>query len=60
MLIKIHRAYRNVVAICDSEILGKHFEEGKNQLNVKESFYKGEEVDEEQLLERMIDFARED
>ena len=40
MLIKIHRAYRDVVAICDSELIGKRFEEGKFQLEIKEDFFR--------------------
>ena len=54
MYINIIESYRRVVAICDSEILGKKFEEGKKQLDVKESFYKGEtgkKVEEQELLE---------
>lgn len=46
---KIHKSYRDVVAICDSDLLGKFFEEGEKQLDVKESFFGGEEVDEETL-----------
>ena len=40
MHLKIHRAYRNVVALADSELLGKKFEEEKFQLDVRENFYK--------------------
>ena len=29
-----------------SELIGKKFEEGKLQIDVKENFFKGEEVDE--------------
>lgn len=58
--IKIIDSYRYVVAICDKELLGRVFEEGKFQLDIKESFYKGEEVDEEELLEMIIKMARED
>ena len=52
MHIKIHRSYRTktVVAIADSDLLGKKFEEGKFQLNVRENFYKDKEVNEEQLI----------
>src|SRR3989344_5883190 len=42
MYVKIHRSYRKIIAICDSELLGKKFEEGKKQLDVRENFYKGE------------------
>ena len=60
MLIKIHKAYRQVVAICDSEILGKTFEQGKAILDVRESFYNGEEKTEQEITEIMRDLARED
>ena len=51
MYVKIHESYRKVVAVCDSELVGKKFEEGKMQLDVRENFYNGEEVDEEKLME---------
>ena len=38
MFLKIHKAYRNVVALCDREIIGKKFEEGIYQLDIKEKF----------------------
>lgn len=60
MLIKIHKAYRQVVAICDSDILGKRFEEGIKQLDIRENFYKGEEKSEAEILELMKDLAMED
>jgi len=34
----------SIVAVCDSDILGKKFKEGKLVLKLDESFYKGEEV----------------
>ena len=37
--------------MCDSDILGKKFEEGKKQLDVRENFYKGEEVNVEKAIE---------
>lgn len=60
MFIKVHKAYREVVAICDSDILGKKFEEGIKQLDVRENFYKGEEKNQEEIIELMIDLAMED
>lgn len=53
MFIKIHKSYRTVVALCDKEILGRKFEEGKFQLNVRENFYKGEEITKEQAIRIM-------
>ena len=52
MLIKIHKSQniRPVVAICDSDLLGKKFEEGKRQLDIRENFYKGEEASKENAI----------
>lgn len=58
--LKIHRSYRNVVAICDKELLGKKFFEGKRQLDVRENFYKDQEVDQETLIRTMIMQRKED
>ena len=60
MKIKIHKTYRTVVSVCDSDILGKCFEEDGNLLDVRENFYNGEEIEEEALIEQLIDLARED
>ena len=60
MLIKFHKSYRLVVAVCDSELLGKKFKEGIKMLDVRESFFNGEETEEKEALELMKDFARED
>jgi len=50
MQIKIHKAYRDIVSICDTDIIGKSFEEGNRILDVKENFFKGEEINEEKLV----------
>ena len=60
MHIKIHESYRKVVALADSELIGKKFEEGKMQLEVRENFYKGEEVDGERVIERLKQLALDD
>lgn len=59
MLIKTHKSYRDVVAICDSDLLGKKFEQGKMQLEIS-NFFDGEEKTEEEVLEIIKDAARED
>lgn len=51
MFVKIHKSCRTVVAIADSEIVGKTFEEGKRQIIIRENFYKGTEVDKKELIE---------
>jgi hypothetical protein len=64
MFINVIKSYREVVALCDSSILGKRFEQQVNgvvrQLDVKESFYKGEEISEEKAIEILKEMASED
>lgn len=60
MFLKIHKSYRDVVAVCDSDLIGKRFEEDKFQLDVKESFYKGDEVEEERAIFILKKMAIED
>ena len=60
MYLNVIRSYRDVVAVCDKELLGQKFEEGIRQLDVKENFYKGEEVSENEALEIMQRWAAED
>lgn len=40
-----------MVAACEKSLLGKKFKEGKIVLEVKEDFYNGKEVCENELLE---------
>ncbi len=58
--INVINSYRDVVAICDEELLGKKFEQGKFQLDIKESFYKGKLVSEKELIEIINNLSRED
>lgn len=60
MFIKIHKAYREVIAICDEDLLGKKFEEGKKVLEIKENFFYGEKIEEQELLEQMRELAKSD
>ncbi|RMD66410.1 DUF424 family protein [Candidatus Pacearchaeota archaeon] len=54
MYVKIHESYRNVVAICDAELVGKYFDEGKMQLEVKENFFVGERKSEDEVKRVML------
>jgi|SRR3989338_4840166 len=60
MLVNIIKSYRDVVAICDSELLGKCFEEDIFQLDIKESFYKGDKKTEQEVIQIIIDMKSED
>jgi len=60
MLVKIHKSYRDIVAICDSELLGKFFEKDNFQLDVKESFYNGNKKTKSEVLDIIQNMAVED
>lgn len=50
LLVKVHKSYRNVVAICDVELSGKTFEQGNHELKIKEPFFGGDELSEQEAL----------
>ncbi len=62
--IKLHKSYRALVAMCDANLIGKKFEEkfsgGIKQLDLRENFYKGEEVSEEEAIKLIRYQAKED
>jgi hypothetical protein len=60
MLIKIIKTYRDIVAVCDTNLLGKKFEEGKFQLDLKGTFYEGDEKTHNETIEIMKNMSRED
>lgn len=60
ILVKIHKSYRDIVAICDSELLGKKFEEDKLQLDLTTQFFRGEEKTEEEAFDIINEMATED
>jgi len=60
ILIKVHESYRKIVAVSDSDLIGKQFIEGKLQLDIRESFYKGSEFNEEKAIEIMKSGAYDD
>lgn len=63
LFVRIIKTYRDVVAICDKELLGRKFEEGNFRLDAKESFYKGEdgvEYSEVEAIKIMRRMAMED
>jgi hypothetical protein len=66
MLIKIHKSYRDVIAICDSELLGKKLEQqrgkqGKTlQLDLTGNFFKGDEKTEQEIFNILKEAVKED
>jgi len=53
MLKVLHRNDETLVVICDRELLGKTLRREGMKLEVKESFYEGEEVSVEDCLEAL-------
>ena len=51
MLIKIHKTpdRKKMIAICDSNLIGKKFEEKGLQLDLRGDFYNGDELPEEEI-----------
>jgi hypothetical protein len=60
MYIKVHKAYRQIIAVCDEDILGKRFEEGKKVLDITKNFFEGEIIEEKELIQLMKDCAKSD
>jgi hypothetical protein len=60
MQIKIHEACRIIVSLCDSDLIGKTFEEGIKQIEINESFFKGDEKGEKEVIKILKDMEKED
>lgn len=58
--VKIHKSYRNVVAVCDSDLIGKTFEEGIKQIKIRESFFRDKELSAEETIALMKTESKED
>lgn len=52
MIVKVHQAPngKKIVALCDSSILGKSFDEGSRVLDLASDFYKGEEKSDNEVM----------
>lgn len=60
MFLRVIRSCRDIVAVCDEELVGKSFEEGEFFLEAKESFYCGEKKGFKEAVEILKDFLKED
>ena len=50
MFAKIHEIdYKRILAVCDKELIGKTFEDGKIFFHTREKFYKDIEINETEL-----------
>ena len=56
MIVKIHPTPNGrMLAICDSDILGKKFEEGDRQLDLAGRFYHGKETSKDEIVALLRD-----
>jgi hypothetical protein len=60
MQLKIHESYRKIVALADTDLIGKTFSEGIKQIEVKPSFFQGEEKSKKEAIEILKDMEKED
>lgn len=60
VLVKVHNAYRQIVAVCDAELIGKKFEQENMQIEVTEKFFKGDEMPESKVIEFLQEKADDD
>lgn len=60
ILVKTHQTYREVVAVCDAELLNKKFEQGKVQLEITEAFFGGKELSEDEAVSLIKDKFADD
>lgn len=49
ILLKVHKSYRWVVAVCDEDILGRKLVDGKRVLDLSGIFFKGEPMNSEEV-----------
>lgn len=60
MYINVIEAYRIIIALADENLVGNIFEEDNLQLDIKESFYKGEIKPKKEIIEILKNYAKED
>jgi|TARA_B100002003_G_C13995773_1_gene480940 hypothetical protein len=55
MIVKAHATEdkRLLLAICDTKLIGKKFEEGNKQLDLTSEFYNGQEKSEQETINLM-------
>jgi len=60
VLLKIHKSYRWVVAVCDKNIFGQKLVDGKRILDISGEFFNGKKMNEEEAVSEIIRCNRED
>ncbi len=60
MLVKVHKGYRVCVAVCDSDLIGKKFEDDLRQIDLTGTFFQGEEKSIEETRKILFNAKSED
>lgn len=60
MQLKIHQAYRSIVTLADTDLIGKTFTEGIRQITLNPNFFKDKEVSKQQAIKTLQDMEKED
>ena len=60
MQIKEHDSYRKIIAVVDTDLIGKTFSEGIKQIEIKPLFFRGEEKNKKEIIEILKDMQKED
>ena len=53
ILLKIHKSYRWVVAVCDKDIFGRKLVEDEKTLDVSGEFFNGKAMSEEEAIKEI-------
>jgi len=58
--IKIHDSSRIIVALADSNLIGKKFSEDIREIEINPHFFKGDEKEEKEIIEILKEMESED
>lgn len=60
VLLKVHKSYRWVVAVCDEELCGRKLVDGKRVLDLSGEFFKGEVMNDDEVRREILRCSEED
>ena len=60
ILLKVHKSYRWVVAVCDEDVFGRVLKDGNCVLDVSGDFFRGDEMGLDEAREEIVRCAHED
>ncbi len=60
IVVRVHKSYRWVVAVCDADVRGRQLSEGSMQLDLSGRFFEGDSCGEGEAREKILDCVKED